>query len=409
MVAKPEILAVIPARGGSKGIPRKNIKLFAGYPLISYSIAAAKQSKSVTRVIVSTDDEEIAAMARAWGAETPFLRPADLAADLTTDLPVFQHVLKWLQENEGYTPDLVIQLRPTSPLRPRRCVDEAVELLLAHPQADSVRGVVPSGQNPYKMWRLGKEGEPMTPLLSLDGVTEPFNAPRQQLPPTWWQTGHIDVIRPQVILNGSMSGKSILPYLIDPRYTVDIDTPFDWQRYEWLLRNGGLDFVDPASKRRTFPKKVSLVVMDFDGVLTDNRVWVDQDGRERVAAYRSDSMGLNIVRRSLPIDFLVLSTETDPVVTARCKKMKIEAVQGLTDKASVLNEILRQRNLLPEEVLYIGNDVNDLGCFDTAGYAVAPADAEEEVKRQADLVLTRKGGLGAVRELCDLLLQAFGA
>ena len=409
MVTKPEVLAIIPARGGSKGIPRKNIKSFAGYPLISYSIAAAKQSKSVTRTIVSSDDEEIAAVARAWGAETPFLRPAELAADLTTDLPVFQHALHWLQEHEGYTPDLVIQLRPTSPIRPRACVDESVELLLQHPEADSVRGVVRSGQNPYKMWRLGKEGQPMTPLLALENVAEPFNAPRQQLPPTYWQTGHIDVIRPQVILNGSMSGKTILPYLIDARYTVDIDTPFDWQRYEWLVRNGGLDFVDPASRRRTFPKRVSLVVMDFDGVLTDNRVWVDQDGRERVAAYRSDSMGLNVVRRSLPIEFLVLSTETDPVVTARCNKMKIPAIQGVSEKASVLQELLQQKNLPADEVLYIGNDVNDLGCFEIAGYAVAPADAEEEVKRRADLVLTRKGGLGAVRELCDLLLQAFGA
>ncbi|HPS41871.1 MAG TPA: acylneuraminate cytidylyltransferase [Anaerolineaceae bacterium] len=409
MVTKPEVLAIIPARGGSKGIPRKNIKSFAGYPLISYSIAAAKQSKSVTRTIVSSDDEEIAAVARAWGAETPFLRPAELAADLTTDLPVFQHALHWLQEHEGYTPDLVIQLRPTSPIRPRACVDESVELLLQHPEADSVRGVVRSGQNPYKMWRLGKEGQPMTPLLALENVAEPFNAPRQQLPPTYWQTGHIDVIRPQVILNGSMSGKTILPYLIDARYTVDIDTPFDWQRYEWLVRNGGLDFVDPASRRRTFPKRVSLVVMDFDGVLTDNRVWVDQDGRERVAAYRSDSMGLNVVRRSLPIEFLVLSTETDPVVTARCNKMKIPAIQGVSEKASVLQELLQQKNLAADEVLYIGNDVNDLGCFEIAGYAVAPADAEEEVKRRADLVLTRKGGLGAVRELCDLLLQAFGA
>ena len=168
----------------------------------------------------------------------------------------------------------------------------------------------------------------MLPLLQLEGITEPFNAPRQQLPPTYWQTGHIDVIRPQVILDGSMSGRTILPYPIDPRFTVDIDTPFDWLRYEWLLQNAGLDMVDPASKRRAFPNKVSLVVMDFDGVLTDNRVWVDQDGRERVSAYRGDSMGVNVVRRALPVQFLVISTETNPVVSARCQKMKIECVAG---------------------------------------------------------------------------------
>ena len=285
MVKKPEVLALIPARGGSKGIPRKNIKLFAGFPLISYSIAAGRQAQSVTRVIVSTDDEEIAAEARRWGAETPFLRPPELAQDQTTDLPVFQHALRWLRENEGYTPDLVIQLRPTSPIRPRLCVDEAVALLRNHPDADSLRGVVPSGQNPYKMWRLQGKEEPMIPLLKLDGIAEPFNAPRQSLPPTYWQTGHIDVIRPRVILEGnSMSGRKILPYLIDPRYTVDIDTPFDWLRYEWLVRNADLDMVDPASKRRKLPAKISLVAMDFDGVLTDNLVYVDQDGSERVAS-----------------------------------------------------------------------------------------------------------------------------
>ena len=119
MVNKPEVLAIIPARGGSKGIPRKNINLFANFPLISYSIVAALQAESVTRVIVSTDDEEIAAVSRQWGAETPFIRPAELAQDHTTDLPVFQHALQWLKEHEGYPPDLVIHRRPTSPLRPR--------------------------------------------------------------------------------------------------------------------------------------------------------------------------------------------------------------------------------------------------------------------------------------------------
>lgn len=404
MVTKPEILAVIPARGGSKGIPRKNIKLFAGYPLISYSIAAGLQSESVTRTLVSTDDAEIAEVARAWGTETPFLRPAELAQDQTTDLPVFQHALNWLREHEGYSPDMVIQLRPTSPIRPRHCVDEAVELMIKHPEADSVRGVVPSGQNPYKMWRVSDNGKAMTPLLNLEGIAEPFNAPRQALPSTWWQTGHIDVIRPEVILSGSMSGKTILPYRIDPSFTVDIDTPFDWLRYEWLLQNAGLDMVDPASKRRVFPSKVSLVVMDFDGVLTDNRVWVDQDGREKVSAYRGDSMGVNVVRRALPVQFLVISTETNPVVSARCQKMKIEALQGIQDKAVVLKQLLEDRKINPAETLYIGNDVNDLGCFDLVGFAAAPADAEDEVKRRADLVLKRNGGAGAVREICDMIL-----
>lgn len=409
MVKRTEVLAVIPARGGSKGIPRKNIKLFAGYPLISYSIAAALQSQSVTRVIVSTDDEEIAAVARQFGAETPFIRPPELALDQTTDLPVFEHALKWLKDNENYSPDLVIQLRPTSPIRPRQCVDEAVALLQKHPEADSVRGVVPSGQNPYKMWRLTGKDQPMTPLLELEDLAEPFNSPRQALPPTYWQTGHIDVIRPSVILEqASMSGRVILPYLIDARYTVDIDTPFDWQRYEWLVRNGDLDMVDPTSRRRHFPSKISLVAMDFDGVLTDNIVYVDENGVEKVATSRGDSMGIRLVREALPIEFIVISTEVNPVVTARCKKLKLEVYQGIKDKPAVLRNVMQQKGISAEEIVFIGNDVNDLGCLDMAGYAVVPADAEPEVIRSADLVLNRKGGRGAVREFCDMILERFG-
>ncbi|MDO9301125.1 MAG: acylneuraminate cytidylyltransferase family protein, partial [Anaerolineales bacterium] len=138
-----EVLVLIPARGGSKGIPRKNIRLFAGYPLIAWSIAAAKQSELVTRIIVSTDDEEIAAVAHEWGAETPFLRPAEFAQDKTTDLPVFEHALKWLDAErlEGYRPDVIVQLRPTSPIRPRTMVDDAIRILLEHADADWVRGV----------------------------------------------------------------------------------------------------------------------------------------------------------------------------------------------------------------------------------------------------------------------------
>jgi CMP-N-acetylneuraminic acid synthetase len=241
-----EVLAIIPARGGSKGIPRKNIRPFAGYPLIAYSIAAALQSETVTRTIVTTDDEEIAEVARRYGAETPFLRPAELAQDRTTDLPVFQHALRWLAEHEDYHPDVVVQLRPTSPVRPRDCVDEAVRLLLVTPEVDCVRGVVEAGQNPHKMWRVDPQTNRMTHLLSVPGIAEPYNAPRQSLPPVYWQTGHIDAIRPSTILDkGSMSGEVILALVLDARYTVDLDNLADWEHAEWLVSKGGLEMVWP--------------------------------------------------------------------------------------------------------------------------------------------------------------------
>ncbi|MCG2787444.1 MAG: acylneuraminate cytidylyltransferase [Anaerolineae bacterium] len=402
-----EVLAIIPARGGSKGIPRKNIRDFSGYPLIAWSIAAGLKSELVTRIIVSTDDAEIAAVAREWGAETPFLRPAEFAEDKTTDLPVFVHALEWLEQNEGYKPDVVVQLRPTSPVRPLGLVDDAVRILLQHADADSVRGIVPAGQNPHKMWRLtAGEAAPMANLLAVDGIEEPYNAPRQILPDIYWQTGHIDAIRPAVILNGSMSGKTIYPLLIDPNFTVDLDNLHDWVRAEWLVAFGGLEMVSPGHARRPMPGQVELLVLDFDGVVTDNRVWVSEDGREMIAANRGDSLIMTKLRQ-MGTEVVILSSEVNPVVAARAKKMRVEAIQGvgLDDKAKVLKNLLKERKIDPSRVVYVGNDINDLPCFEVAGWAVAVADAQPEVLRAADFVTRKTGGHGAVREVCDLILQ----
>jgi N-acylneuraminate cytidylyltransferase len=404
MVKRTEVLAIVPARGGSKGIPRKNIRSFAGHPLIAYSIAAGLQAETVTRVLLSTDDEEIAAVGRHYGAETPFLRPAELAQDRTLDLPVFEHALTWLAEHEGYFPEVVVQLRPTSPIRPIRLVDEAVRLLLQNPQADSVRGVVPAGQNPHKMWRLDPAGGPMQPLLTVEGIAEPYNAPRQVLPPVYWQTGHVDAIRPRAILEQhSMSGAVILPVQVEPRYTVDIDNPWDWQRAEWLAWNGGLEMVWPVP-HRPLPEQVALLVLDFDGVLTDNRVWVDETGRESIAANRSDSIGLNRLRAA-GVQVLVLSTETNPVVAARCRKLNLPVLQGVADKAQALQDYLQQHDLPAQQTVYLGNDINDLPCFPIVGCAVVVADAQPEAAAHADRLLTQRGGYGAVRELCDQILE----
>jgi YrbI family 3-deoxy-D-manno-octulosonate 8-phosphate phosphatase len=401
-----EILALIPARGGSKGIPRKNIRSFAGYPLIAWSIAAAKQSELVTRVIVSTDDEEIASVARQYSAETPFLRPEELAQDKTTDLPVFEHTLQWLEENEGYRPEIMVQLRPTSPIRPKGMLDDAIRILLQHAEADCVRGVVPAGQNPYKMWRFDGEDQPMKPLLSVDGIAEPYNAPRQILPPVYWQTGHIDAIRVSTIRNKqSLTGDVIYPLIIDPRYTVDIDNLADWAKYEALV-SSGLEIVSPGPAKRSMPEKIELVICDFDGVITDNRVWVDLDGTEMVAAYRSDSIRVKELR-AIGIDVMILSSEPNRVVEARARKMGVEAIHGIAlyDKGRVMQEVLQQKNIQAENVIFIGNDINDLPCFDVAGWSVAVADAFPDVIRAADYILSKPGGHGALREVCDLILN----
>jgi N-acylneuraminate cytidylyltransferase len=244
-----EILAIIPARGGSKGIPRKNIRPFAGYPLISWSIAAGLQAETVKRVIVSTDDDEIAEISRGYGAETPFQRPAELAADLITDLPVFQHALTWLAEHENYHPNIVVHLHPTSPVRPRGCLDRGIRLLLDHPEAECVRSVLEPSQSPYKMWRIDEQTGRMIPLLTLPGVSEPYNTPRQSLPLAYVQTGHMNAIRPATILGGSMTGRVILPLIVAAQYEVDLDTLADWQYGEWVVANNELEMVWPEEKK----------------------------------------------------------------------------------------------------------------------------------------------------------------
>jgi CMP-N-acetylneuraminic acid synthetase len=240
---RAEVLALIPARGGSKSIPRKNLRPLGGHPLIAWSIAAARASARVDLVIVSSDDEEIRSAAAEYGAEAPFLRPASLAQDDTPDLPVFLHALRWLEEQRGRRPEIVVQLRPTSPLRPPALVDEAIARIEGCPEADSLRSVTPPNQNPYKMWTHRDRW--LRPVLGRFSQ-ELFNRPRQKLPIVWWQTGHLDVVRRTTLLDQrSMTGRRILPFAVDPRHAIDIDTPDQWAFAEWLIASADLDLVRP--------------------------------------------------------------------------------------------------------------------------------------------------------------------
>ena len=403
---RPEVLAIVQARGGSKGIPGKNIRRFAGIPLIAYSIASGHAASTVTRLIVSTDDAEIAAVARAYGAEVPFMRPTELATDDAVDFSLFYHAVRWLEEHEGYMPDVIVQLRPTSPLRPKGLVDEAVHQLLADPRADSVRTITPSRQNPYKMWR--RRDAYLTPLLDA-GLTEPYNMPRQKLPATYWQTGHLDVMRCHTIVEKkSMTGDIVLPVFVEPQYCIDIDTLQDWERGEWILRHEGLEIDLPFSANSNsrayqLPESPKMVVLDFDGVLTDNRVWVSESGDEAVLCNRSDGMGLSMLRKR-GIGVFVLSSEENPVVRARCRKLGISCQHGIEEKVIALRQLANQHQVPLGEIIYVGNDLNDLACMQLAGCGVAVADAHPTILDAADYTLSREGGRGAVRELCDLIL-----
>jgi len=411
------VLALVPARGGSKSIPGKNLRPFGGHALLAWSIAAAREAACVDRVLVSTDDAAIRAEALRCGAEAPFVRPAALAQDDTPDLPVFAHALEWLERVDGWRPEIVVQLRPTSPVRPRGLVDEAVARLRGDADADSLRAVTPAAQNPFKMWRVCEDGAAprLDPLLGIvpgivpgimpgiDGA-EAYNMPRQALPATYWQTGHVDVMRRATVLAGSMTGRRIAPLVVPARFAVDIDTVEQWAHGEWVAERLAPELVRPDDVRRDLGR-FRLLVLDFDGVLTDNRVHVDESGCEAVTCDRSDGLGLAALRRAgFPV--AVLSTEVNAVVGARCRKLGLPYVQGLDDKAAALRRLVAEYGLALDDVIYVGNDVNDGECLRAAGLAVVPDDAHPAVRRSADWVLSHAGGRGAVRELCDALLEA---
>lgn len=227
------VIAIIPARGGSKGIPRKNLVPLGGKPLLAHSIAAALVCPRIERTIVSTDDEEIAAAARQFGAEVPFMRPAEFARDDTVDYPVFRHALEWLRDHENNVPELVVHLRPTSPFRRSGLIAEALDRLARHPDADCLRTISEAPITPYKMWR--KDGEYMRPFAQLDGV-ESYNMPRQDLPAVYWHNGVLDVIRSRTILElDSISGSRIIHLEMADCDVVDIDEKRDLARAESIL------------------------------------------------------------------------------------------------------------------------------------------------------------------------------
>lgn len=240
------ILALIPARGGSKGVPRKNIIPVAGKPLIAYSILQALASRLITRVIVSTDDHEIADVSRKWGAEVPFLRPDWCAQDDSPDIGVFRHALTWLQEREQYRPEVVVHLRPPGPVRRVQHIDEAIERLLSHPEADALRSVSPARQTPYKMWHVTSDGY-LKPVLQIPGMPDCQSVPRQRLPMVYWQNGYVDVIRPRAILDKqSMWGTCVLPFVVDEQL-YEVDYPEDIPAVEAALKHLDRSETQPQS------------------------------------------------------------------------------------------------------------------------------------------------------------------
>lgn len=237
--AEVKTLGIIPARGGSKNIPYKNIVLLAGKPLIYYSIQGAKKSKLLDAFIVSTDDPKIAEVAKSHGADVPFLRPKKFAQDNSTDIEFLKHAIEWLEKNRGWRPEIVLNLRPTSPLRTAQDIDDVISLMLKT-NCDSVRTLSPPyPHNPFKMWRFtNKRSTKIKPILP----TKHYNrlgtdVPRQLLPDAYWQNGLVDATRSKFIKKGILYGPNIRGIItVDNVKSIDIDEPEDIAMAEKIMR-----------------------------------------------------------------------------------------------------------------------------------------------------------------------------
>jgi len=226
----PTVFGIITARGGSKGIPRKNIARVAGRPLIAWTIAAARQSRLLTRLMVSTDDAAIAEISRGEGAEVPFMRPPELGGDDSSHVAVVRHALAWLRGQGVRDPDFVMLLQPTSPLRTATDIDAAIELV-ERSGAEAVVGVTEVRQHPYLMYRLDAAGR-LTPFVE-HGLEY---ARRQDLPPLYAANGAIYLIRPSCLeRTGTFTPAGAVAYLMPPERSLDVDTPWDLQWAEWHL------------------------------------------------------------------------------------------------------------------------------------------------------------------------------
>ncbi|WP_110589652.1 acylneuraminate cytidylyltransferase [Microbacterium suaedae] len=379
-----EVVAIIPARGGSKGVPRKNVLPVAGVPLVARAVAAALGA-GISHVFVSTDDAEIATAATAAGADIVH-RPETIAGDTASSESAVLHAMEEI-EAAGTPLSTVVFLQATSPFIPSDGIAEAVRLV-----EDGSHDSAFSAYETYGfLW--GRSADGSAEAINHSAGHRPR---RQDRDPHYMETGAFYVFDAAGFRTAKHRFFGRIGIVEVPENSaIEIDSPFE------------LDMAGALAPlvETTDAIDADTIVTDFDGVHTDDTATVDQTGQESVRVSRSDGMGVSLLREA-GIPLLILSKERNPVVAARAEKLRVPVLHGVDDKVSVLTEWARENDVDLARTAYLGNDVNDLGPMSLVGWPVAVADARPEVKRAARVVLTRNGGDGAVRELADRVIAA---
>lgn len=342
-------------------------------------------------MFVSTDDAEIAEVAVRFGAGV-VMRPADIAGDTATSESAVVHALEELGRRGEGPHDFVMMIQCTSPLTSAQDLDGVVEALESD-GADSAFLAVPFH---HFLWR--READRSAAGVNHAGAKRKR---RQDLEPQFLENGAAYLMRTEAFMktHERFCGRTVV-HVVDAERALEIDEPSDFLKAEVMVRH-----LEARARCDLLPTPVDAVVMDFDGVFTDNAVYVFEDGREAVRADRGDGMGLSMLKR-LGVPLMILSKERNRVVSARAKKLGIECQQSTDDKLPAMKKWLEAKGARIEHAVYVGNDVNDLECLQASGFGVVPADAHPRACEAASLVLGRRGGQGALRELCELILDA---
>ena len=380
------VVAIIPARGGSKGLPGKNVRNFCGKPLLAWSIIQCLESQMVDDVYVSSDCDQILSIAESYGA-IPIKRPDEFATDTSTSEEALFHALDNIEKKV----DIVVFLQATSPLREVQDIDGAINAMIDQ-EADSLF----SSALLEDFFIFEKEGGSYK-SVNFDYTNRPR---RQDVTPQYLENGSMYLFKPEVLhQNNNRLGGRIGNFEMDLYKATEIDSKEDWDLCEWFMRRKILPSLNILKK-----SDIDLIVYDFDGVMTDNRATFMQDGKEAVIVNRGDGQGVNLIREK-GIEQTILSTEENPVVTARANKLKLDVIQNAQNKFEILKDVCQKRNVDFNRVLYVGNDVNDLECMQTVGFPIAPNDAHPKIKEVAKIILESSGGAGVVRELADKIKE----
>jgi YrbI family 3-deoxy-D-manno-octulosonate 8-phosphate phosphatase len=378
-------VAIIPARGGSKGVPRKNLQPVGGVPLVQRAIHAAQAAEGIDLVVVSTDDAEIAAVSEAAGARV-VRRPTELSGDTASSESAILHALDVL-EREGVTPEIVAFLQATSPF----IQSEALATAVRDIRADRADSVFSAFETYGFLWRRGDDGEAIA--INHDASHRPR---RQDREPHHLESGAFYVFRTDGFRESRHRFFGRIRIAAVPEWTaIEID---DEQQL-------GIARALAARPELPHPIPAKAVVTDFDGVHTDDTAIIDADGREHVRVSREDGMGVAMLRRA-GVPMLILSTEVNPVVRARAEKLRVPVLHGIADKESALRDWAEKTGVALDDIAYLGNDVNDLPAMRIVGWPIAVANAHPLVLEQARLILSRAGGDGAVRELIERVLSS---